>query len=823
MTVGPVRTLTYSLFFLSGAAALAYQVVWTRQLSFIFGSTAQAAALVIAVFFTGIAVGSWFWGRRVARHPLRTFGWLEVGVGITALAHFGLYDIYQSVYPALYAWSDVVPGLEIGGRMLIAGVVLFPASFLMGGTLPAMAEVIAEVNLAKSGSMLYAINTLGGASGAFAAGFIFPPVFGFTVTYLIAVAIDLSVGGAALLRSRGQTARPIRFPRPSAASRPRTVMWIVAFGSGAATLGVEIVWTRLFAQVLQNSAYTYAIVLSAFLVALACGALIARLLATRLYSTAPTVLASLLLLSALVAVTSPWVFTWATGGALSIGDQANFVGYIFTVLRVAALVILVPGAILGAVLPFLIRFVQSERATAGQVLGRLVMVNTVGAVLGALATGFVLLPSVGTWGALLVIATIYCVLALLLAIDRQAPIAAGALAAAGAVALVAWTPPPAHTVRLINLEEQLIAVREGAQATVTVIGQGSHRALRVNNSYTLGGTRSQDSERTQALLPLALHGEADSVFALGMGTGITAGGALTYPISRLLVCELIDDVVLLARDHFEPWTNNLFADGRVEIQAEDGRICLSRSQETFDVIVSDLFTPWQAGTGNVYTLEHFATARQRLNADGIFVQWIPLYQVSEKEFGSLAHTMSEVFDQVTVWRGDFFPSRSIVALVGHTSDRVLDPAAPFGLPRGSDLSAAEAQAALLRMYVGNVGHSGVFAEAPVNTDSSAFIEYSAPRTQRAVRAGKSRFLTGTQREALYEALSGAPGDPFLADLSSKQLAYISAGRELSRSLLLREMGRTSDAERARSRHDDVVPRVLQGETSLARLLIGRPK
>jgi spermidine synthase len=815
------RSTLYALFFFSGAAALTYQVIWARQLAIIFGSTAQAAAIVIALFFTGIAAGSWFWGNRAAARPLATFGWLELGVALAALAHLGLVGLYQTVYPALYSWSQGTDELDLIARMLIATLVLLPPSFLMGGTLPAMAEAISAADLTKFGSVLYAVNTLGGATGAFAAGFILPPLVGFSTTYLIAIFVDAVVGLVALNRSRreGGRRRPIPPNIPRRTDRPSRIIRVIAFSSGAATLGVEIVWTRLFAQVLQNSAYTYAIVLSTFLISLTVGAMIARLLASCLSDEAQRVLALLLVLSAAAAVTSPLLFHWATGDVLAIGKQTNFLEYVIEVLRVASIVILIPGAVLGAVLPFLLRFLQTQRRTAGQTLGHLVMVNTIGAAFGALVTGFVLLPNLGTWRTLLVIAITYCLLVVALSVHRTVPTAAGLLAGVAGIALILWTPPAAHTVRLLNVDERLIAFREGTQATVSVVGQGTHQAIRVNNTYTLGGTRSHDSERTQALLPLALHGEAGSVFTLGMGTGITAGATLHYPIHRLLVCELITDVVTLAQAYFEHWVNGLFTDQRAQILAEDGRVCLSRSTESFDVIVSDLFTPWHAGTGNLYTLDHFAAARERLNPDGFYVQWIPLYQVSDREFGSLARTMSEAFDQVTVWRGDFFPSRSIVALIGHTNEHPLDMESVSRPPSDPKLSREEHEAALLRMYVGNVSHSGAFADAPINTDDSAFIEYSAPRTQRAVRAGEARFLIGMEREHLYNTLAGSPGDPYLNELTDRQQEFIEAGRQLSRALLLADMDQHGEAHEARSGHDSRVPPTLWGQTSLTRFLI----
>lgn len=808
------RSLYLAIFFASGFAALAYQVVWARQLSLLFGSTAQAFALVIAIFFAGIALGSWYWGSRVHANPLATFGRLEIGVGIVALAYFGLGGAFSSLYPMLYSLS--AGSVDIPARILIATVVLLPASFLMGGTLPAMTEVLAETEqtLVRSGTVLYAVNTLGGASGALAAGIFLPPLIGFNLTYLIAIGVDLSVGITALLRSRTHT-NISKTPLPSSTpprQRPPATVLIIAALSGATTLGLEIVWTRLFSQVLQNSAYTYAIVLSTFLIALALGAAVARILATRLQAARGTLVA-LLALSAVAAASSPWIFRWATGDLQSIGQTRGFWSYLISTLGVAIVVMLIPGAIVGSVLPYLLRLGHYE--TFGKSIGRLVMVNTIGAIVGSLMAGFVLLPLFGTTrSALMVGATYFGMIVLLLAPRRPALASIPALAA---LALLLVPLGSTNTARLFHSSETLIDIREGPDATVTVVGQGSHRSIRVNNSYTLGGTRSAPAEQTQAALPLLLHGQPRSAFALGMGTGITAGASLNFPIERLLVCELIGDVIDLARDNFEPWTNGLFTDPRVEIKADDGRVCLSRSDETFDVIMSDLFTPWHAGTGNLYTLEHFITVRDRLNPGGVFAQWIPLYQVSDAELFSLIRTMQESFDQVTIWRGDFFPERSIAAIVGHK-----DAGVEGQIDRNLNVPDDQTQAALLlQMYVGNASApsvSSIWQAAPVNRDAHPFIEYSAPKTQRAVRAGTATFVTGAGREGFYDQLARFDEDPLFARLSPDERGYVLAGRAKSQALWLAHIGQDEASQEAFERHKSLVPPGISGDTSFSRAL-----
>ena len=807
------------LFFASGAAALTYQVLWVRELGLLFGSTAEAAALTIAIFFAGIAAGGWFWGRRAGRmpRPLRAFGWLEIGVAAAALAHFLVADLYFSLYPLLYTLVGHAPLAETLLKASVAATLLLPAAFLMGGTLPLMGQHLIRTRdrLGRTGSALYAINTLGGVAGALAAGFILPLALGFRNAYLLAVGIDLAVGIIALLLARRQPAIAIATqssPLPRRTPFPPLV-WLIAVLSGMITLAVEVIWTRLFAQVLQNSAYTYALVLASFLAALALGAGLANLLNRQRLVTPGWILLGLLVTSAAIVGGTPWLFDYVTNGMSYLGQGTDFKGYVFAVAQATGLVILIPGIILGAVLPFLLRLLETSEAAPGEILGRLVAANTAGAIAGALVAGFVLLPVLGTANALLSLGFLYAALAWLLGFsllrtgDATWGAGAGALprqvsrsewsihlvlACAVVVMGVAYTrsgieltPSPVR----VNSSwgETLVALREGRAAHAAVIERDVGLSIRVNNYYTLGSTHAAIAERNQTLIPLLAHPNPESVFFLGMGTGITAGAALLLPVERVVVCEILGEVVELAREHFGPWINGLFEDPRVLVHAEDGRHCLTRTAERFDAIIADLFTPWKAGTGNLYTLEHYRLAAERLKPGGVYVQWIPLYQVSMQELAVIGATMAEVFPELTAWRGDLYPSQSIIALVGRNALEPLDPDVlvrngRYLLDRSEgaqDLRSPEYYEALgLRFYAGNPGHSRFFEGARINTDDRPWIEYWAPRTHRAVLAGSARWVIGEERDRFYTALLDAlptDADPFLQKLNERQRLHVEAG------------------------------------------------
>jgi spermidine synthase len=839
--------LLAALLVVSGFAALVYQVLWVRQLALLLGSTAQAAALAIAIFFGGLALGGAWWGRRSARvpSPLRLFGVLELSVAATALGHLVLLDVYHALYPVLYARVGANPALDLAAKLTISTLVLLPPAFLMGGTLPALGQhlIRRRDQLGRVGSRLYALNTAGSALGALAAGAFLPLLLGFRGTYLLAVGLDVAVGLTAVMLSRGpagatvpeagpsREAPPTR-PTPAAAGAdrrppPRAALLVVAGVSGAATLAVEVLWTRLFAQVLQNSVQTYALVLTTFLVALAAGAAVANRLC-RVRRVAPaTILLGLLGLSAIATVTSPWVFHTVTDGLAYVGADRGWYGYLAEVVTTAVVVILPAATVFGTVLPFLLRTLEAHASEPGPAIGQLVAVNTAGAVVGSLLAGFVLLPVVGITAAMTIAAGCYLLALLAVGVQPPAPRRAAAAATATAVvAALALAPTDLAALRA-GEGERVLELREGVQATVAVVDSGASRAIRVNSAYTLGSSGARHAERDQTLIPLLTHPTTPrSVFFLGMGTGITAGAAVPFPLERIVVCELIDDVVDAARDHFRPWTGGLFTDERVEIHAEDGRTCLRRSPERYDLIVSDLFTPWKAGTGNLYTREHYRIGRDRLEPGGRYVQWLPLYQVSERELGSIAATMDEVFDEVVMWRGDHFASRSIVALVGHVDPAPLDVDALVANVRelAPDLDEGVAEALLLRMYVGNVTASGRFDGAPRNTDQRPYVEHTAPRTHREARVGAADLVVGAHRERLYDDLATAvppTEDPYLSELTDAQLEHVRAGRALSAHRFAEHRGDLRSSERALQRFGVHTPDGSEDLRSPARELLAR--
>mgnify|MGYP000344958768 FL=1 len=300
------------LVFLSGVAGLVYQILWMRQLGLLLGNTAHAAAVTLAVFFGGLSAGSWLWGRRVsnAPNPLRTYARLEFGVAGTALLYFLVLRVFYGVYPAVYQ-SVGSATLLLLIKCLFATALVFPAAFCMGGTIPAMGQymVTRREQFGTTVATLYGINTAGAALGAFLAAFWCIAHLGFNRTCLFAVAINGLVGAVAYwlsrVPSRQETVSDIeKAPRPVASRKKqkkqkklegelasnaqglpgtaglgRRTIGFIAFLSGFSVLALEVLWTRMFAQIHENSVYSFATVLIIVLVCLSFGGLLAAGLA----------------------------------------------------------------------------------------------------------------------------------------------------------------------------------------------------------------------------------------------------------------------------------------------------------------------------------------------------------------------------------------------------------------------------------------------------------------------------------------------------------------------------------------------------------------
>jgi spermidine synthase len=735
-----VNRLLYLLFALGGVSGLVYAVIWMRSFRVVFGSSTRSAAVVLAAFFGGVALGSLL-GARLARRdrPLRLYGWAEIGVGLSALLVAPWLWVFGALYPAL--WSALAErGPLLGAaKLALAFAALAPPTLAMGVTLPLVsrAAVTRADHVARRTGLLYALNVAGATAGALLAAFVLPPAVGVRNSVYLAVALNLAIGAVAL-RLREPAGLPPLAPTPTSTlaprrrERPAPALLFAAALSGFGTLALEVLFVRILNQHSEGSVYTFGLMLVTFLLFLAVGAgLVARWLDER----EPWRFLAWTQLGAVAAILlSPLLFQLVP--FLTLYSERDTLSLRLFRFGLGSLLVLGPSVCLvGVVLPSTWKLAARDASNVGSRIGTLTAYNTLGGVAGSLAAAFLLLPWLGLGRSVVLVAALYALLALFAFGRAYTGAARWAGRAATVALLLAGSVLGVWRGRLQPLEagDRLLRYSDGESATVAVVERRNRqRALMLNHTYLLGASGAADREVRQGRLPLLLHPRPERVAFVGVATGLTASAVLDFPVERAVAIELVPGVVD-ALPAFAPWNRDFFRDARVEVVTEDGRDYLRGTRERFDVIVSDLFVPWHAGTGDLYSVEHFAAVSRRLAPGGLFAQWLPGYQLTPEELRTIAASFLSVFPSAALWRNDFHPEQPLLALVGYRDGESLDPAAlradcarlaRVRRPAAPFLSSPEGVAML---YVtGDAALRAWARGAGLNTDDRPYIEYATP-------------------------------------------------------------------------------------------------
>jgi len=731
--------LITALLFFSGAAGLAYEVSWSRQLGLVFGQTARAAAIVLGAYFLGMAVGYAIAGRLAARlrRPLLGFAMAEVGAGLWAL-----------FVPLLLRWAP--PSVaDSPTRLGVALLVLLPGTTALGASLPFVAQALggkSQGGGVQAIARAYAFNLAGAVVGvACSTGFL--AAVGVTTTSYLAACLSICVGLAAWMFGRlspGQALPKVDASDEGVASESTTrrtdTLWIGAAAvSGLGTLASQVLYMRLFSLIFHNSTYTFAAILLVVLLSLALASLLGAWSLKRfdpraLLAAAALTVAGLLPLSVLLFVRIGQLRYF------SLGD--TFWIYILGAFALVALVICVPVLAMGLILPLSWQLAGANDRP-GRVMGRLTTANTVAGAVGALGTSFVFLPVFDLWWSFAVVAAAYLVLALLVigSLSRSFSLSNAGwpkrrwLRAAGFVfvlGLVSSVGVSGFTG--VASDEVLVQRFTGPYGWVDVTREGRDNLhLRHNVHYGMGSSGSGAMELRQGHLPLLLHPDPQRVAFIGLATGTTASAALDIPeVERITVMELLPEVVAAAH-LFAKENAQVLSDPKVEIIVGDGRNILGAASERHDVIVSDLFVPWESKTGYLYTVEHYAAVHERLNEGGLFCQWLAGWQLGPSELDTIAQSMKQVFAHVAIWQVSRSERRPLFALVGVDQVQSVSRAR---LEERLQLrrSPVRGREQVLRTADDVVGwYQGDWvadAAVALNTDEHPVVEFSAPVTHR---------------------------------------------------------------------------------------------
>lgn len=780
--------LIYLMFFLSGAAALFYQVIWVRSLTLVFGGSHFAVTVVLSTFMAGLAIGGYIVGRLVDRieKPLKLYGILEIGIAIFATVFIGLMKVYPSIYVCLAQWKENSSLFLLFIRVLFSVVALIIPTTLMGGTLPVLSKFLSEQpkDLGRHLSFLYGFNTLGAVCGAFAAGFFFLRLYSVSTTLYIAILTNLAIGLTGIfLQGKGSHVLvsdlsragerksvenlQVSFRESGKGLFPsRLILWGIGI-SGFCALGYEVLWTRILTIVLGASVYSFTTMLIAFLagIALGSGAYGLWLKFFRLKEKGPRRSAFWFGIIEIIIGTSAMLVTlyiadlpmniirlhrYFEGMGISI-----FGARLWSNFALAFLYMVVPAFFMGLAFPLAGKIHVERRKVVGGAVGEVLAYNTLGAILGSAISGFLMIRLFGIERSLQMLTLLNIGIGLLVLFGLRrikslswmiSGLTLSALLLLGldqnafriwdkkyfavfrSNVLGAFDNPEKAKYAIENTD--VLYYAEGTESIVSSYRVKDGEQSFLANGRTEASTHLHDQQCQLALchLPMLLHKNPKRVLVVGLGSGMTLGGTSVYPsVEKLILVEIEPKVVNVAKT-FEEYNHHVLDDPKLKIVFNDGRNFLMTTREKFDVITADPIHPWTRGAGYLYTAEYFKLVSEHLLPGGIACQWLPIYELAPEDLKSVVLTFRQNFKYTMMWL-----TNSDAHIIGSNSPILMDEE-----EIGRRIAQPEISEDLNRVMMGNatdflsyfvMGNDGMksFSEdAIINTDDNLYIEFHAP-------------------------------------------------------------------------------------------------
>lgn len=667
-----------AVFFASGFAGLIYESIWTHYLKLFLGHAAYAQTLVLGIFMGGMAIGAALAARATSRisNPLRLYAGIEIAIGVFALL---FHPVFTSVTGSFY---DMALTQGTGGtafalsKWMLAALLILPQSILLGATFPVFAAAVTRSSSASTGraiATLYFVNSMGGAIGVLASGFVMIPNLGLPGTISAAGLINLLIG-AVVARMSVRIAQPVPLASqagPSRFGRVPMLLVAVSFLTGASSFIYEVGWIRMLSLVLGSATHSFELMLCAFIVGLALGGLWVR---KRIDSAGnPGVLLGYVQIAMGIAAiaTIPLhsasfdIIAWVVSSA-----PKNEQGYtLLNIVRygVSSLIMFPAAFCAGMTLPLATRILHSEERQGEKAIGMIYSANTIGAITGLAFAVHIGFPVFGleylvASGALV---DVLLGVVLLAVFAGRAKLLQGLAATAACIAGTAVAATTFNPQRIVSgvfrtgttsVEGKVIDIAHGRTATISVEKNGPDISIRTNGKADAsarmdgmpGFVLDEVTMNLTGIIPLMLHDAPVRVANIGFGSGITGEAILADPrVRQLDTIEIEPKMAELAR-HFGGLNRRVYQDPRSAIHIDDAKSFFASHGVQYDVIVSEPSNPWVSGVSGLFSVEFYRHVSRYLSKDGIFGQWIHVYELHPDRVTSVIKAMDAVFEDYVV-------------------------------------------------------------------------------------------------------------------------------------------------------------------------------
>ncbi|MFP4162549.1 MAG: fused MFS/spermidine synthase [Chitinispirillaceae bacterium] len=677
------------LFFLSGIAGLIYESIWSHYLKLFVGHAAYSQTLVLVIYMGGMALGAWvvsLYSRRI-RHLLIAFAAAEIILGLAALTFHPVFAKYLSL-----SYNTFMPALDSVFlrniyKWITASLMILPQTILLGATFPLMTGGIIRRFRNTPGhsiSLLYFVNSFGGALGVLLSGYYLVPRFTLPGTIMAAGILDLAVAAGVLalyfMTRKPEEKKCENKSQPGAARQSPSgssdkisaIMLILAFCTAASSFIYEIGWIRMLSLVLGSSTHSFELMLSAFILGIAVGGFWIRNKVDKLKNPLSTlaiiqVMMGIFAVSTLVFYSELFHLMEFFISALSRTEQGYIMFNIYS--HVICLLVMLPATIcIGMTLP-IITYYTYKRTGDESIIGKVYACNTVGSITGVVLAVQLLMPLFGLKGLIIIGAGIDMILGALLALYFREKTSARlriSLAAFTAAAVIL----PVFLIRLdpnllssgvyrfgkIPGDKEMIYYKDGKTASVSLYRKSDIYSLAVNGKVDASVSKNTGQyiidEHTQILLaayPLAYGTKAEKVGVVGLGSGMTAATMLESDAIKHMDVVEIEPFVVEAAKRMGPKVSDVFTDSRCEIHIDDARSFFSSRKTRYDIIISEPSNPWISGVSNLFSGEFFSLVNDHLTTGGMLVQWFHLYEMNTELIASVLKSLGREFSDYKVF------------------------------------------------------------------------------------------------------------------------------------------------------------------------------
>ena len=750
------------IYFCSGACSLIDEVVWVRLLKLTLGNTVYASTIVVSMFMGGLALGALIMGRFAdgVKRRLRLYAILEICVTLSALALPLALKFMDRFYQWFYLNYEPSPGGLLALQVIVsAGILLVPA-MLMGSTLPLLSRYITVLE-ERAGHLvgkLYALNTLGATLGCFLAGFVLIRVAGVMGTLYIAAGINLLValGGWVLSVSYERVAssvddmKPVIQPDPvmnGTGNQKYYLLLAAVFASGFISIGYELVWMRCFAYRLGCFTYVFSSVLTIYLLGNVIGAWIGSRLAKRLESPTIGFGVSMICLGLSGILFIPWICLWHKFLQFDI-PMVQWVWKIpiartmLLPLSHGVLLFLVPSITMGIGFPLAVQSWNNYKHKIGQTTGNVYGTNTIGAVLGGIATGFLLIPFFGSQASITILAVtgICAGMLIILLFDEKIilprRIAYAVITALVIIAGIFIIPPDLLKRTLIKQMNTItIAAEEGVTTTASTHEYTDERGKRnltlaTSNIVVAGDSDMRSAQKTLGHLGVFLNRHSQDVLSIGFGSGETTACLSKHNLNRIDCVEVAPELVHMALKYFDHINLGKGLSEKVNMIYMDAKNYLHLTSKKYDIIINGANNPSHQGSAPLFAKEHLENAMAHLNNGGLFMTKLHLNAISRSNFDSILGTSLEVFPHVTL----FFPVTrpyTFFYLVGSREKQLFSPPHieeelnKYGVKESTSYLFFRNSIDVLSGYIGDENDIRRYLKKyTVNTDYKPFMEFN---------------------------------------------------------------------------------------------------